>query len=433
MKKVILTTLAIVVALSTVLTITGFALAETESSPVEVQVERLGLAINAPAKVKAGEPIRIQIVTLPGERPVPGAEVWAVHLNSLSNTAPTADVASLTQANGFLLGVTNDRGYVEPAPQIMREGRYVLVAIKPNYAPGFAFMSVTSRLPLHLRAPDTARVGETITMTVSGPDGTGIPRAAIFAVPLRNSDGIDMNDSYDRLLNDAADYAEIIDDPDAEAELKSNPEAYNRIMEMRRYFIGLTDERGHLSHAFNESGPYLLIAAKRGYVPDFHVIRVTGSQLDLRAPDSAKINEPVTMTVTDSSGQGVPRVAIFAIPLLSLTDSRDSNIDQLIKEAEEYAQMLERPTVDGSSNTLEGYNDSTLNIRRYLIGFTNEYGQFTYGFPQAGPYLLIAAKCGYTPDFHIIKIVDKVRPTPTPAELAPVKPEAAEIEINLIK
>ena len=160
MKKVILTTLAIVVALSTVLTITGFALAETESSPVEVQPERLGLAINAPAKVKPGEPIRIQIVTRPGERPVPGAEVWAVHLNSLSsNTAPTVDVASLTQAHGFLLGITNDRGYVEPAPQIMREGRYMLVAIKPNYAPGFAFMSVTSRIPLHLRAPDTARVG----------------------------------------------------------------------------------------------------------------------------------------------------------------------------------------------------------------------------------------------------------------------------------
>jgi uncharacterized GH25 family protein len=428
MKKVILTTLAIVVALSTVLSITGFAMAETETRPVEVEAERLGLAINAPAVVKAGESIRIQIVTRPGERPVPQAEVWAVNLNSLTNdTAPAADIASLSQANGILLGTTNERGYVDPAPSIMREGRYMLVAIKPNFAPGFAMIKVTSRVPLSLRAPDTAKAGQTVTMTVTGPDGQGIPRAAVFAIPLRNTDGTVRNGNYDQLLEDAEAYAEIIDNPDAEAELRVNPQAYNRIMEMRRYFIGFTDGNGQLNHAFDEAGPHLLIAAKRGYMPDFHIIKITGGQLELRAPDSAKAGEPVTMRVTESSGQGVYNAAIFAVPLLGMTDDTNSNIDQLLKEAEAYAQMLERPTVDGSPTTNERAYDSTFNIRRYLIGFTDRNGEFTYRFQQEGPYLLIAAKCGYTPDFHIIKITDKLRPTPMPAELAPMKVEEAQI------
>lgn len=423
MKKAVLTTLAIVVALSTVLSITGFAMAETETNPIEVEAQRLGLAINAPAVVKAGEPIRIQIVTRQGERPVPQAEVWAVNLDSFTNDAAlTADTASLTQANGILLGTTNDRGYVDPTPRINREGNYMLVAIKPNFDPGFAMIKVTSRLPLNLRAPDTARVGQTITMTVTGTNGEGIPRAPIFAVPLTITPENTLNNNRNNeLLEDAGAYADIIDDPDAEAELKaSDLQAYNRIMEMRRYFIGFTDRNGQLNNSFDKAGPYLLIAAKRGYITDFHLIKITGSQLILRAPDSAKVGEPVTMMVTDSSGQGVYHAAIFAVPLLSLTDADNKDIDRLVKAAEAYAQVLEQPTVDGDLTTDERVYDSNLEIRRYLIGFTDRNGDFTYRFPQEGPYLLIAAKCGYTPDFHIIKIT---RLRPIPDELSPVKVE----------
>ncbi len=430
MKRAVLTTLAIVVALSTVLSITGFAIAETETNPVEVDAQRLGLFIKAPAVVKAGEPIRIQIVTRPGERPVPQAEVWAINLNSFtSDAALTADVATLTQANGILLGTTNDRGYVDPAPRINREGKYLLVAIKPNFDPGFAMMKVTSCIPLNLRAPDTARVGQTITMTVTGPYWEGIPRAAIFAVPLTiTPDNTLRDNSYDQLLEDAGAYADLIDDPDAEAELKAaDPQAHNRIMEMRRYFIGFTDSNGQLNHAFEKAGPYLLIAAKRGYIPDFHHIKITGSQLNLRAPHSARVGEPVTMKVTDSSGHGVYRAAIFAIPLLNLTDASNTDIDRLLKEAEACAQMLEQPTVDGDLTTDERAYDSNLEIRRYLIGFTDRNGEFTYRFPQEGPYLLIAAKCGYAPDFHVIKIT---RLQPIPDELSPMKVEEKQLVIK---
>ena len=93
--------------------------------------------------------------------------------------------------------------------------------------------------------------------------------------------------------------------------------------------------------------------------------------------------------------------------------------------------MLERHTVDGGLPTDEEYNNGLWNIRRYHIGFTDRNGNFSYRFPQAGPYLLIAAKGGYTPDFHIIKIT---KCKPLPAEPAPMSiQEVDEVKISLKK
>jgi len=115
MKKVILTTLALVLAVSTVLSVTGFALAQNERVPGEEAVAvRMGLVIRAPLVAKAGEPLRIQIVTRPGERPVPDAEVWAVNIdNNPSDVVLTADVASLSGSVPPMTGVilTRRPGY----------------------------------------------------------------------------------------------------------------------------------------------------------------------------------------------------------------------------------------------------------------------------------------------------------------------------------
>ena len=431
MKKVILTTLAIVLAVSTVLSITGFAMADNEPTPDEAVAVRMGLVIHTPATAKVGEPIRIQIVTRPGERPVPRAEVWAVNIDKNPNDMSlTADAASLTQCNAILLGTTNDRGYVDPAPRIWERGKYILVAIKPNYAPGFSWMKITSRVPLTLRAPDSGRINQSINMKVMNPDGAGVPRVAMFAIPLFNAaDNAAGTGNYDQQLRDAEAYADILEDPEAEAELKADTDAYNRAMNMRRYFIGFTDRNGDFTHRFSQPGPYLLIAAKCGYVPDFHIIKITGSQLHLRVQDTAKVGERVPMLVTDSSGQGVGQVALFAIPLLNTTQDGTitGDYERWLKYAEAYADSLENPSLQPDSSIgPEAYDQ----IRRYFIGFTDRHGNFTYSFQQAGPYLLIAAKCGYTPDFHIIKITKLEREKAT-AELAPVRVEEANISFKI--
>ena len=428
MKKVILTTLVIVLALSTVLSVTGFAMAGDEPVPVEAAAVKMGLVIKAPAVAKAGEPFKIQIVTRPWENPVSQAEVWAVDINNTSDVALTADASPLTQCKGILLGTTNNRGYVEPPPRIRERGKYLLVAIEPRYDPGFAMIKITSKIPLTLRAPDTGIVGQPVNMRVTNPDGQGVYRVAMFAIPLFNSAGeVPVTNDQDQLVRYAEAYADILDDPEAEVEMKADTEAYNQVMNMRRYFIGYTGLNGEISHEFPQSGPHLLIAAKCGYIPDFHIIRIVGSQLNLRAPDTARIRENVTMIVTDPSGQGVGRVAIFAIPLLSTTDDATitSDYDRWLKYAEAYAETLESHT---SNARVDEENRSWDQIRCYFLGLTDSSGKLEHRFLKAGPYLLIAAKCGYKPDFQIIKIVGPE--IVTPEKLTSVRVEEAKISLK---
>jgi hypothetical protein len=295
-------------------------------------------------------------------------------------------------------------------------------------------MKVTPRLSLTLRAPETAPVDQPVTMRVTDPDGQGVSGAAMFVIPLRNTS--DITSAYsdiDQLVRDAEACAEILDDPAAEAELAAGSEAQERIVRMRGYLKGFTDRDGYFGYSFPQAGPHLLIAAKCGYVPDFKKIYINGSQLNLRAPDSAPVCEPVEMRVTDSTGQGINHAAIFAVPLLSTTDGSvtNGNYEQLFKEAEAYAQMLERPTVNSSLPVNEECKDSIWNIRCHHVGFTDRDGYFRYSFPQTGPYLLIAAKCGYVPDFHIIKIT---KCQPLPAEPAPMNiQQVDEVKISLKK
>ena len=276
MKKAILRTLAVVLAISTVLSAAGLAMAQNESVPAaEAVAIRAGLAIKAPTIARAGEPLEIQIVTRPGERPVSQAEVWAVDIDKNEATL-TADAASLIQCHGVLLGTTNDRGYVEPAPRIQERGKYILVAIKQGFDPGFAMIKITSEAALTLRAPDAGRVNQPVKMQVTDPAGQGVGRVAIFAIPLLStSNDTSITRDYDLWLKYAEAYADTLESPTTTSQVDGGTEAWEQI---RRYFIGLTDCSGYFEYRFTDAGPYLLIAAKCGYTPDFQIIKITSLQ-----------------------------------------------------------------------------------------------------------------------------------------------------------
>jgi hypothetical protein len=429
MKKVILMILAIVLTISTVLSVTGFALAENEVAPAEAVAVRTGLAIKAPAVAKAGEPFRIQIVTRPREIPVSGAEVWAVGIDNTGDVALTADAASLTQCHGRLLGTTNDRGYVDPMPQIGKRGKYLLVAIHPDYAPGFSMIKITSKVPLTLRAPDTAKIRELVMMNVTDPSGQGVGRAAIFAIPLLNtSNDATITGDYDRWLKEAEAYAETLESPTTTSRVGEEIESQAQI---RRYFLGFTSDSGNFEHRFTQAGPYLLIAAKCGYTPDFHIIKITGSQLNLRSPETARIKEIVPMNVSDATGQGVGRATIFAIPLLSATDDATitGDYDHWLKEAEPMPRSWDSPTTTSRvGEEVESWDQ----IRCYFLGFTDGSVNFEHRFTRAGAYLLIAAKCGYTPDCRIIKIIGPELVTPDKVNAVQVEQvKVEEVQISL--
>ena len=119
----------------------------------------------------------------------------------------------------------------------------MLVAIKPHYDPGFFMMKIAPRVPLILRAPDTARLGQIVPLSVTVPNGQGVPHAALFAIPLLSTtDRADVTADYDQLLEDANAYAAMLEDPAAEAELKADPQAYDRILKVSRTIADLEGE-----------------------------------------------------------------------------------------------------------------------------------------------------------------------------------------------
>ena len=268
MKKALLATLASVIALVMMLPLTSAAMAQPELPVKEATAIKLALAIQAPDSAKVGQPLIIRVVTRPGGRPVYKAQVWAININDIkTEDADTEEYAALAEKCGHLLGWTNARGYVDPPPRIGKAGKYVLIATKPHFVPGFTKIKIEPRVPLIIRAPETARVGQKVLMEVTEPDQKPVPTAAIFAIPLRNVVEEDkQSGGYDQLLREAQAYVDSVTDPEADAELNY----------MRRYLIGFTDQNGELTHRFWRVGPHLLIAAKCGYIPDFTIIRIKG-------------------------------------------------------------------------------------------------------------------------------------------------------------
>ncbi|MFC1897842.1 hypothetical protein ACFLX8_04710, partial [Chloroflexota bacterium] len=60
---------------------------------------------------------------------------------------------------------------------------------------------------------------------------------------------------------------------------------YEALVNIHGSLLGLTDEDGELRHTFDETGAYLLVAVKRGYIPGFSPISIMDTFDKLR-PES---------------------------------------------------------------------------------------------------------------------------------------------------
>jgi hypothetical protein len=295
LKKVTLITIASVIALAMILPLASVAAAQSELATEAAPAVRLALDIQAPESAKVGQPLKIRVITRPGGRPVYRAGVWAININDITNvTSDSEDYAVLAEKCGRFLGWTNMRGYVDPLPRIWDAGRYILVAVKPHFVPGLAKIKIERLTPLTLKAPDSARVGQIVTLKVTEPVNKPVPRTALFAIPLRNMvDKADQTGAYDQLVKDAQAYAEQLGD--AEAELTEDTENSAEINNIRCYFIGFTDQHGEKTHRFSRIGPHLLIAAKCGYIPDFKIIQIRGLQPISVKPLPMKVDPAVSV------------------------------------------------------------------------------------------------------------------------------------------
>ena len=349
------------------------------------------LAIVAPRIARVGQEISMTVFLRSNQEPFAGAGVWAFTRekaeilrqemtalrDNTSLTAEEKDYESLADIHGTFIGRTGDDGKLYHT--FREEGVYVLAAIKRGYFPGFTSIFV-GELPraLAIEAPRKAKVGEEVNMTVYQ-RGTNEPieGAGIWAI---TRDKVELlKEQMTALREDGTISAEDKD--------------YESVVDIHGTFLGRTDERGHLSHAFREEGVYVLVAVKRGYFPGSSPILIGNMQqgLTLWAPYRALVGQDVTMTVYQrGTTQPVEDAGIWAI----------TRADVEIHK-EEMAALRESANVSSGEMDYE----ALINVHGTFLGRTDERGQLVHAFREEGSYLLVTVKRGYFPGFSPIHIL----------------------------
>jgi hypothetical protein len=152
----------------------------------------------------------------------------------------------VVEKGGQFLGRTNGRGLLRHS--FDDAGRYVLVAVKSGFVPGFTRITIEPRpvRTLTVDAPDVARLWQPVIITV-----------------------IETNSHW--LVAQAAVYAVKVSDL---ASLTADVQDYAALAASSSQFLGMTNRNGQLRHRFSEVGKYVLVAVKDGFVPGFAKISI---------------------------------------------------------------------------------------------------------------------------------------------------------------
>ncbi len=230
---------------------------------------------------------------------------------------------------------------------------------------------------LAIVAPRIAPVGEEISMTVFlRANQEPFPDAGVWALTKERAEVLKEELAVLREGNNLAS-----SDTDLEG-----------IISIHGTFLDRTDEDGKLFHAFDEVGHYMLAAVKKHYFPGFTGINIgtLPRALGIEAPRRAPVGEDVTITVFQRrTEEAVEGAGIWAL-------SRE--------EAEVLKEEMKALREDTSVAAEEKDYESLVDIHGDFLGRTDEDGQLTHAFAEAGGYLLVAVKRGYVPGFSPIGV-----------------------------
>ena len=155
------------------------------------------LQIKSPGSVDAGSSDTFTIVDKSTAMGIGSASLWALNIEDVKGTAESVwnglaagsapgDVAEKYRGwakdKGILLGTSADSG--EVTYTFKDPGRYLLVAVKDNYAPGFSQIKVglTARKQLVVKAPQSAAIGQQIAIdVVENTSGQPVENATVYA------------------------------------------------------------------------------------------------------------------------------------------------------------------------------------------------------------------------------------------------------------
>jgi len=351
------------------------------------------LAIVAPRIAMENQRVSMRVFLRWNQEPLEGAGVWAFTRDQAeimkeevrrlaedqSTPVEKKDYEALAGIHGTFIGTTGSDGRVYHSFE--NKGIYLLAAVKRGYFPGFTTIRIgTLPKAMVLDAPQKAKVNETVTMTVTQRGtGTAIENAGIWAFTKERAEELHADINAIRESSDVA-----VEDID-----------YESLADIYGEFLGRTNNRGQLDHAFSEEGGYLLLSIKRGYIPGRAGIRIgepTFKALAIEAPKRARVGDEVTMTVTDRrTTEPVPGAGVWA-----LTRDKIGSLQADMKA------LREDTAVAAEDKDYE----SMMNIYGEFLGRTNGSGQINHVFEEKGGYLLVTVKPGYFPGWTTIHIIN---------------------------
>jgi hypothetical protein len=176
--------------------------------------------------------------------------------------------------------------------------------------------------------------------------------------------------------------------------LDAESDAYERLLDVHGTFLGRTDEKGKLWHSFDSEGRYVLVAVKRGYLPDSRPIAfgMLPRVLAIRTPWRAEVDKDVTIAVYRRGTENpVGEAGVWAFTR---------------EDAESLKAAVGGIRESGDQTAIDAAVTEACDIRGIFLGNTDDDGKLSYAFENAGDYLLLARKPGFFPGWRPIVIVN---------------------------
>jgi hypothetical protein len=367
------------------------------------------LMIKAPDIIGVSQPLTITVFTKRVQEKIAGASVYALKASDLAITADSTNYTTLVtqfeaaaESKGISFGITGNDGSV--TGKLTESGRFILVAIKDAYDPGFSRISVAlgpSR-GLNIKAPGSIEVNKPLTLSVyERYTHHPVAGAAVYATLTDNLSitvSLNIHSSAKAGAPPGAGAAlmPLVNATVIKADPANTAASVQYAAEIKSAgtLLGYTDDSGQLKYTFTDSGMYVLTATSTDYAPGLARISVripVLAKLLIKFPDSADAGSSITFTVTDrSSGHGVGGASLWAI-----------KIDDINGTAESIWQGL----VGGSAadEVVEKFK-GWVKDKGIFLGTSADSGEVAYVFKDSGRYLLVAVKDGYTAGFNQVKV-----------------------------
>ena len=378
------------------------------------------LAIRGPELINAGGDARYLVSDRRDGSPVPGAWVFAiprgvptqgldplplqpieadeavaVELAALADGTLSDDeltAEALRRWRAIFLGVTNERGVVEHA--YANPDRYLVVALKRQAWPAYTKTLVVPR-ELALSGPAQLKLGQPGTYTVTDLTRTPIEGAWLYAFPVDRALAPSTLDRTDALA------------PELETALGDDEElTAARLSFWGGIFLGRTNERGQLTHAYRQPGDYVVVALKRTFRLDHMRTAVTAQQLAVAGPGVVNAGDPAEFTVTNRrSGAAVARSAVFAIPRGPFPvplEADGAPLDAAIAAAVD-AELLAALAEDGERFR----GDVAARWGVIFLGWTEARGKVSHAFEAPDHYVIVALKREWQPGYTRLAVVPR--------------------------